>query len=196
MRLTSRSGAVSAEPSRPALDATVSVQPFRFDTSVTVDVRLVRWPEQAQLREELALVGIPRVVVLDGVDCPPPAGDELEDWIRVPLDRADLVVRATTVARRADQRERPWHDGQGVVGFRERWCQMPESQAATVRLLVERFGAVVRDDEIFGVYAEGRASAHSEAVKTSMRRIKQGLAPLGLRLTRVRGSGYLLDRAE
>ncbi len=196
MRPTSRTGAVSVEPSRPVLDATVSIHPFRFDPSVTVDVRLVRWPEQARLREELALVGIPRVIVLDALDRPLPAADELEDWIRAPLDHADLVVRATTVARRADLRERPWHDGNGVVGFRERWCGMPAGQAAIVRLLVERFGSVVRDDEIFGLCAEGCASAHAEAVKTALRRIKHGLAPLGLRVTRVRGSGYLLDRAE
>ncbi len=196
MRPSSRSGAISAEPSWPAVDATVSVHPFQFDPSVTVDVRLVRWPEQAPLRDELALVGVPRVVVLDAVDRPPPVGDELEDWIRSPLDHADLVVRATTVARRADLRERPWHDGHTLVGFRERWCEMPRRQAATVQLLVERFGGVVRDDEIFGLFAEGRASSHAEAVKTAMRRIKHGLAPIGLLLTRVRGCGYLLDRAE
>ena len=196
MRPSSRTGTVSVEPSRPTLAPTLSVHPFRFDPSVTVDVRLVRWPEQAQLREELALVGVPRVVVLDEFDRPPPAVDELEDWIRTPLHRADLVTRATTVARRADLRERPWHDGHGVVGFRERWCEIPPGRAAMAQLLVERFGAVVRDDDIIGLCTEGRASVHAEAVKTSMRRIKDGLAPLGLRLTRVRGSGYLLDRAE
>ena len=65
-----------------------------------------------------------------------------------------------------------------------------------IRLLVERFRDVVRDDEIFAVYGRGTTSAHVEAVKTSVRRIKHGVAPLGLRLSRVRRAGYLLDRAD
>ena len=39
------------------------------------------------------------------------------------------------------------------------------------------------------------ASTHAEAVKTALRRIKHALAPVGLQPTRVRGAGYLLDRA-
>ena len=195
-------GGVSAAPSSPILDATVRVHPFRFDTSVAIDVSLLRWPAEAARREELARLGMPRVLVLGPTDPPPAGWNELEDWVRtpvdpaVPIDRADLVVRATTVARRGDLCQRPWLDGNGVVGFRERWCTVPEGQAAVVGLLVERFGAVVRDGEIVGLYANGRTSAHAEAVKTSIRRVKNGVAPLGLRLSRVRGAGYLLDRAE
>ena len=195
-------GAVSAAPQRPILGTTVRVHPFRFDTSIAVDVCLLRWPAEAARREELARLGLPRVLALGPADPPPAGWDELEDWVRtpvdpaVPMDRADLVVRATTVARRGDLRQRPWLDRNGVVGFRERWCTVPDGQAAVVGLLVERFGTVVRDDEIGGLYAHGRTSAHTEAVKTSIRRVKNGVAPLGLRLSRVRGAGYLLDRAE
>lgn len=188
-------GAVSAAPSSPVLDATVRVHPFRFDTSVAVDVSLLRWPAEAARREELARLGMPRVLVLGPADPAPAGSDELEDWVRTPLDPAgpiddaDLVMRATTVARRGDLRQRPWLDRHGVVGFRERWWTVPDGQAAVVGLLVERFGTVVRDDEIVGLYAHGRTSAHAEAVKTSIRRIKNGVAPLGLGLSRVRGAG-------
>ena len=63
-----------------------------------------------------------------------------------------------------------------------------------VALLVERFGDVIADDEILELYGERGVSTHAEAVKTTLRRIKDALAPLGLRLSRVRTAGYLLDR--
>jgi DNA-binding winged helix-turn-helix (wHTH) protein len=81
------------------------------------------------------------------------------------------------------------------LSFRGRTVVLSESQALVVARLLERFGEVVADDEIVALFGAGRASTHAEALKTSLRRIKDALAPVGLRVTRVRGAGYLVDRS-
>ena len=199
MRSPSRSGAALAEPIQAepsaAPQSSISVQPFRFDPNVVVDVPLVRWPEQAGARSEFARRGVPCLLVIGPSDPPPPQWGELEDWIREPLLDRELAVRAVTVARRADIHSRPVMDRHGRVTFRDRTVVLPFSQRAIVARLVERFGEVEGDDEISTLFGQGLASTHAEAVKTALRRIKDGLAPLGLRLTRVRSAGYLLDRS-
>ena len=50
------------------------------------------------------------------------------------------------------------------------------------------------DEDVDAVFRESMASAHAEAIKTSVRRVSRSLAPLGLQLKRVRASGYLLER--
>jgi hypothetical protein len=180
----------------PLLGSSVRIHPFRFDRSLSIDVRLVRWPEEASFREELAALAVPRILILDDCILPPTPWDEIEDWVRAPVARAELDLRATTVARRADAREQPWLDADGLLWFRDRWAVVPRGQGPVIDALVANFGQVVRDDEIRQVFERSANSTHAEAVKTSMRRISDLLVPLGLLLTRVRGSGYLLERED
>jgi hypothetical protein len=180
----------------PMLGSSVRIHPFRFDRSLSIDVRLVRWPEEASFREELATLAVPRILILDDCTAPPTPWDEIEDWVRAPVAQAELELRATTVARRADGRERPWLDADGLLWFRDRWAVVPRGQGPVIDALVAKFGRVVRDDEIREVFETSANSTHAEAVKTSMRRISDLLGPLGLLLKRVRGSGYLLERED
>jgi hypothetical protein len=180
----------------PMLGSSVRIHPFQFDRDLSIDVRLVRWPEEASFREELAEVGVPRILILGEHALPPTPWDEIEDWVRVPVARPELELRATTVARRADLRERPWLDRDGLLWFRDRWVVVPRGQGPVLEALVDSFGQVVRDDEIRAVFERSANSTHSEAVKTSMRRISDLLVPLGLLLKRMRGSGYLLERKD
>ena len=198
MRPETRFETVAAVPSElpiePLLGTSVRVRPFQFDPALPVDVRLVRWPMEATYRDELHAVSVPRILVLGPETAAPPLWDELEDWVRVPVVATELGLRATTVARRADALERPWLDDDGLLWFRDRWCVIPHGQVPFVSLLVDRLAETVRDDEVGAVFGESTASAHVEAIKTTVRRVARGLAPLGLTLERVRGSGYLLER--
>ena len=108
----------------------------------------------------------------------------------------ELVTRAVTVARRADINCQPFLDHLGRLSFRGRTVTLPVSQRAIVARLLEVPGEVVSDGEICSLFGQVLASTHAEAVKTALRRIKDALAPVGLRLTRVRSAGYLLDRAS
>ena len=199
MRSPTRSAAISAAPNELSLEAllggSVRTHPFLFDPDLPVDVRLVRWPTEHAYRDELAALGVARILILSEFDAPPSPWDELEDWVRCPVDRDDLRVRATTLARRADLAETPWLDDDGLLWFRDRWCVVPPGQVPMIELFARHFGTVVRDEQVNDVYRVSGSSAHAEAVKTSMRRIANSLAPLGLLLRRVRGAGYLLERA-
>ena len=199
MRSPSSSGAVLVEPieaDRAASPSSVLVHPFQFDPTVVVDVPIVRWPEQAVAREEFERRRIPCVLVVGPADPPPRQWGELEDWVREPVRDRELVTRAVTVARRADINCQPSLDHLGRLSFRGRTVILPVSQRAIVARLLEVPGEVVSDGEICALFGEVLASTHAEAVKTALRRIKDALAPVGLRLTRVRSAGYLLDRAS
>ena len=196
MRFSSASGTAVAERPAPTprLDPSIRVHPFCFDPSVTVDVPLVPWPRASARRAELARRDAPCLLVV-GADAPAPAQwTELEDWVRDPVSRAELLTRATTVARRADLCTRPVLDRFRCVTFRGRTITVPATYVPLVAILIEGFGDVVADDEILALCGEHGASTHAEAMKTTLRRIKDSLAPLGLRLSRVRRAGYLLDR--
>jgi hypothetical protein len=199
MRSPSRSGTALVEPieAEPALalPSNVRVHPFNFDPTVAVDVPLVHWPQQAGARAEFTRRHVPCLLVIGASEPAPPEWGELEDWLREPLLEPELTVRAVTVARRADAYCCPSLDRHGRVVFRDRTVVVPRSQQAIVAVLLDRFGEVVGDDEICATFGQGLASTHAEAVKTALRRIKDAVAAVGLRLTRVRGAGYLLDRA-
>ena len=178
----------------PWLGSSVRVHPHRFDPDLPFDVRLVRWPAESEQRDDLATLDLPRILVVDVHEPAPECCDELEDWVRTPVDSEELTVRASTVAKRADERMRPWVDDHGVLWFRDRWHALADGQLPLLRVLVEHFGHVVAQDDVLVAYAAAGRSTHAEAVKTSARRLSGALAPLGLELCRVRGRGYLLER--
>lgn len=197
---SSTSAIALVEPTTAALaapmDTTICVHPFRFDPHLSIEIPVVRWPAGADTRALHARTGTPCLLLVGATERAPARCSELEDWVRETAPRAEFVTRATTVARRADRLHRPRLDHARVVRFRGRSVVVPESQLELVALLVERFGETVADAEIRAVCDEGGASTHCEAVKTAMRRLKDTLAPLGLRLARVRAAGYLLDRSD
>lgn len=184
----------TAPAARP--DTSICVRPFRFDPELTVEVPLVRWPDGAERREQCHRAGAPCLLVVGAAVRAPTQWSELEDWVRETAHPAEFVARAVTIARRADQSARPCLDHARVVRFRDRTVGVPDTQTRLVALLVERFGRTVSDAEIRALYDEEGASTHDEAVKTSLRRLKDTLAPLGLHLARVRAAGYLLDRSD
>jgi two-component system, OmpR family, response regulator len=178
----------------PGLGTSVRVHPFSFDPTAPVDVRLVRWPMESEYRDELHSVDAPRILILEAGSAPPAPWDELEDWVRVPVDPDELELRALTVVRRADRRARPWLDDDNLLWFRDRWCAVARAQLPLVRLLVDHFGTVVRDEDVDAAVGDANASNHLEAIRTSVRRAVRALAPLGLHVQRVRASGFLLER--
>jgi hypothetical protein len=199
MRSPSPSGAALVEPlvAPPVPPAPcVSVRPFEFDRTIVVDVPVLRWPRHAATRTEVARRGGPCLLVVAATEPPPPHWSEFEDWVREPLRQAEVLLRAGTVARRADALNVPGLDSVGHLCFRGRTVPLSGSQALLVARLLERLGAVVPDDEIVALLGAGHASTHGEALKTSLRRIRDALAPVGLRVTRVRGAGYLVDRSR
>jgi len=71
-------------------------------TQAAADVALVRWPEDDATRRRLQAARMPRLLVVAPGEPPPVAADDLEDWIRLPLDEEEYRVRVTTLQARAD----------------------------------------------------------------------------------------------
>lgn len=181
---------------RAATGSTICVHPFRFDPDLVVEIPLVRWPTARAVRERLASVPSPCLLVVGATERAPDRWSEVEDWVRDYAPRVEFVTRAVTVARRADLLTDPWCDALGNVHFRGRSVPVASTQAELTRALLDRFGEIVPDAEIRARCDASRVSCHSEAMKTALRRLRDGLAPVGLELTRVRGAGYLLDRSD
>ena len=160
-------------------------------------VRLLRWPIDADERDALAADATPRLLVVAHDQPAPAVVDDLEDWIREPIDRAELAHRCTTLeARAALAVQPPLVDEGGLVWFRDRWTSVPQLQVALARALVERFTRVTSTRELSAAYVDGGASPHPEAVKAAVARLRDHLAPIGLVVRTVRGRGFVLDASD
>ncbi len=163
-------------------------------TLTSVDgIRLLHWPADEHARTELADAGTPCILLVARDAAPPEEWDDLEDWIRLPLDPGELQQRARTLRRRARATERPSFDDDGLLRVGDQWLDLPPGPRAVVEVLVGRFGEVVYADELAKAYLESGGSPRQSARKTMIVRVRQRLGELGLELHNVRDSGYLLD---
>jgi hypothetical protein len=158
------------------------------------DVALLRWPAQEPRRAELAAADTPRLLLISRSCLAPRCVDELEDWVREPLDPEELEVRASRLQRRARLRAlRPRVDDSGLVRVGPRWVDLPPVQLAVARLLLAHLGRVVPAEQIQAACRQAGASVHPKAVAAVVSRVKGRLLELDLVLTNVRDRGYLLE---
>jgi two-component system OmpR family response regulator len=162
-----------------------------------VDVVFVRWPREAARRDQLALAGVPRLLLVDADAAPPDPVDCMEDWARVPCDEADILSRAAGVARRSDLHAAPLPnvDADGVLRFGTRWASLPPVEARLVAPLVDRFGSVVGRDVLARAGWPDGAPGRN-ALDVHVLRLRRRLGPMGLAIRTVRSRGYLLEAAE
>lgn len=158
-----------------------------------MDVALIRWPADEDLRADLAERGHPRLLLVEPDSEPPLCADVLEDWVRLPVSPTDRNARIKALESRmgGDDRPRPTLDQHGTLEYRELRAQLPPTQAELIRPLVERFGAVVsRQTLIEAAWPEAEAPANT--LDVTMSRLRRQLHSLGLRIRTVRSRGYLL----
>lgn len=161
------------------------------------EVPLLRWPEEEPLRRDLAAAGAPRLLLLAAGQPPPDHWDELEDWIREPVDLAELEVRRQTVRARALLAlRRPWFDDAGLLRVGDEWVGLSPNQMPIARLLVERLNRLVHHEALVDACEAAGISTHATALKAAMGRLERRLAPVGLCLRSIRGRGYLLEVAD
>jgi hypothetical protein len=162
----------------------------------TVDVVLLRWPEEEARLERVRAAGAPRLLLVGGDLAPPPSSDPLEDWIRLPAADDDLRARVATLSARADHAlVAPTVDADGLLRYRDRWVTLSPVERALAAALVDRFGAVVgRDTLVRRAWPGG--SPTRNALDVHMLRLRRRIASLGLEVRTVRARGYLLQAAE
>jgi DNA-binding response OmpR family regulator len=160
-----------------------------------VDVVLLRWPLEQDRRAELDRAGLPRLLVVEDGTAPPITVSELEDWIRVPAEEADLQARVEGLRARASRGAAvPELDLDGVMRLDGRWVSLPPVEARLATALLDRFGAVVSRDSLARAgWPEGAPGRN--ALDVHMLRLRRRVASLSLAIRTVRSRGYLLERA-
>lgn len=162
----------------------------------TVEVTVVRWPTEAAARTLLAHQGRARLLVV-APDAPAPtATDELEDWVREPVDPVELVARSDALRRRlAARSSAPWLDDDGLLHVGDRWVSISDAQLPMIRLLVERFGQLVRTEELVEAYTAAGGTDNPSSIRTAIVRVRSRLASIGLTLRGARQRGVVLEVA-
>jgi DNA-binding response OmpR family regulator len=161
-----------------------------------MDVALIQWPSDEALRSELANQGHPRLLLVEPDADPPECTDTLEDWVRLPVSRADRNARIRTLESRLTPTgpSAPHLNGHGTLEYGGEKTQLSAIQTDLMRLLVERFGAVVNRDALArAAWPDTDPSANN--LDVAIGRLRRQLEPVGLRIRTVRSRGYLLSDA-
>ncbi|CAN5226847.1 hypothetical protein BH18ACT4_BH18ACT4_11510 [soil metagenome] len=155
----------------------------------------MRWPVERDRCEGLRAEGRPRLLLVDGEVPAPAPSDDLEDWIRVPADEADVVLRTVTLAQRAHNHNGavPMLDGDGVLRLDRKWVSLPPVESRLTAALLDRWGAVVGRDALARAGWPDGAPGRN-ALDVHVLRLRRRLAPLALAIRTVRSRGYLLER--
>lgn len=162
-----------------------------------MDVALIQWPSDEDLRMELAELGHPRLLLVDSDAKPPECIDVLEDWVRLPVSRTDRFARIRTLESRIEGhgRSEPSLNCHGTLEYRGESTQLSAIQTDLVRLMVERFGAVV-SREALATVAWPDADPSENNLDVTIGRLRRRLEPVGLLIRTVRSRGYLLSDSE
>jgi hypothetical protein len=164
------------------------------EVDAVAEVEMVRWPHDDERRRDLALRGLPRLLLVDAASPAPRCEDALEDWVRLPVDDDDLAARVATLHRRAGSvpGAKPVIDNDGVVRLANRWVALPPVEARIMAALVDRCGAVVQREQLAAAGWPAGAPGRN-ALDVHVLRLRRRVAPVGLAIRTIRSRGYLLE---
>lgn len=162
-----------------------------------MDVALIQWPSDGSLRARLAEQGHPRLLLVEPDGEPPMCVDVLEDWVRLPVTRADRNARIEVLQERAGHldEEVPVLIHDGTLEYRGATTQLSELQVRLIHPLIDRFGAVVSRD-VLGAHAWPGSDAIANNLDVTVRRLRRQVEHVGLRIRTVRSRGYLLGDGD
>lgn len=158
-------------------------------------VAFVRWPSEAERRDELAERGVPRLLLVEPGAVPPDEWDDDEDWIRIPADPVDLHHRAEALRRFVVGEPTVVLDDDGLLRRGERWVALAPVEAALVETLLERWAELVRRPDLEAA-AWPQGGVDGRALDRAVTRVRSKVAPLGLRISCVTACGYLLEAVD
>jgi DNA-binding winged helix-turn-helix (wHTH) protein len=159
----------------------------------TSGVVMLRWPEDAELRDELAASHRARLLLVPRGDAPPLAADPLEDWMWEPGDGFELALRVEALSQRVIA-DRPRFDVDGVLHAGGRWTTLAPHELPVARVLVEHFGEIVARDLVITAAWPG-AEPKPAAVNLVVHRVRNRVQAQGLAVRAFRGRGFLMDWA-
>lgn len=162
-----------------------------------MDVAFIQWPSDEALRLELAQLRKPRLLLVDSDAEPPECTDVLEDWVRLPVSRADRHARIRVLESRVENGRPapPTLSGDGVLEFQGSTTQLSAIQTDLLRPMIDRFGAVMSRAALSAL-AWPDGDPNDNTLDVTIGRLRRRLAPTGLRIRTVRSRGYLLTFEE
>jgi hypothetical protein len=167
----------------------------RYEASFAGSVAILAWPAQAAEAAECARTGHPRLLLVAPDAEPPTDWDGLTDWVRLPVDDRDLCARVTALQRLASRAPEPTMDEFDVLWRGNRWAALAPIEARIMEVLLARCGNVVsRRDLATAAWPAGVPGPR--AVDARLRRLRDRVEPLGLRIHNVRRRGLLLEVVE
>jgi DNA-binding response OmpR family regulator len=157
----------------------------------TRDVTVVIWPGDAAEMRRRTRDERPCLFLVESGAEPPRLLACLHDWTWASADDAEIEARVVALADRAARHpSRPTIDTFGELIHRGRSLFLSPLDQRVAETLVGRFGAVVKEHDLLtAVWPEGGSR---QALRVHMSRLRRRLAPLGLVITCVRGSGYIM----
>lgn len=162
------------------------------------EITLVRWPEQEATRAAARRAGRPRVLLLNPTTPAPEPGDDMEDWVRIPVAEADLRARVRWLAYRVGATTEvradpgPQLDDDGLFRVGDGWVALPPVEHRLARALLDRIDAVVSRDALSEAGWPHGAPGRN-ALDVHVLRLRRRLAPLRVTIHTVRSRGYLLS---
>jgi DNA-binding response OmpR family regulator len=167
-----------------------------YDTAARVlrqpDIVVLCWPLELTRLAAARADRVPRLLVVEGDDEPPPDWDPLEDWVRLPADARDVAVRVAALRRRAVSSAcRPSVDGFDRLVYDGRWVSLSPNDYKLIEPLVEHFDDVVPYEDVAALLTDGNVAAGS-AGRVRLTRLRRRIAPLGLEIRTVRPHGLAL----
>jgi DNA-binding response OmpR family regulator len=115
--------------------------------------------------------------------------------VRLPVDDRDLCARVAALQRLATRPPAPVLDEFDVLWRGDRWVALAPVEARILDALLARCGSVVGRREL-GAAAWPDGVPGSRAVDARLRRLRDRVEPLGLRIHNVRRRGLLLELSE
>jgi DNA-binding winged helix-turn-helix (wHTH) protein len=160
-----------------------------------MDVRILRWPDQADEADRLASLGVPRLLLVAPGVAPPTETSCLVDWLRLPANDEDLRARLIALSERAAQHpSRPVVNEYGQLSHRGTTAFLSSIDEQITKLLTKNFGQPVPADELVSrVWTD---DGTNEALRVHISRLRHRIAPLRLTITNIKGHGYVMREAE
>ena len=157
------------------------------------EVKLVRWPAESARRDHYRVLGVLRLLVIEGGARPPVCSDIREDWVRAPITPDDLQARIAALRARAEAHCRPQVDPNGVLRYCGRSITVSPTATDLLERLVREFGVLVSRDDLRDCLPERDGGASRNALDLHIMRVRKRIRPIGLAIRTVWGRGYLIE---
>lgn len=135
------------------------------------------------------------MLLVEGSAEPPSPGDILEDWIRVPANRADVRVRIEGLIQRSrdSAQSEIIIDETGALNHGSERVLLPPMEARILGVLIEQMGHVIsRTDLAIAVWPD--ATPDRNVLDVHLVRLRRRIKEAGLEIRTIRSRGLLLER--